>query len=91
MKPGKADVSMSYTSDAILNAPDYFFDLLAMVFCSWMVHGSVTMSLLACAFLPLYKGGFKDPAKSDSYRAIAGSALLLKLLDNICNIHRQSH
>ena len=32
MKPGKADVSMSYTSDAILNAPDYFFDLLAMVF-----------------------------------------------------------
>ena len=31
MKPGKSDVSISYTSDALLNAPDIFFDLLAPV------------------------------------------------------------
>ena len=40
---------------AILNAPDTFFDLLAPVFRSWLVHGTVTLSLLACAFLPLFK------------------------------------
>ena len=47
------------------------------------MHGTVTMSLLSCAFLPLFKGGLKDPANTDSYRAIAGSSLLLKLFDNL--------
>ena len=83
MKPGKSDVSTSYTSDALLNAPDTFFDLLTFVFRSWLVHGTVSLSLLACAFLPLFKGGLKDPANTDSYRAIAGSSLLLKLFDNV--------
>ena len=32
MKPGKGDVSESYTSDAILNAPDILFDQLAAVY-----------------------------------------------------------
>ena len=32
MKPSKPDISGSYTSDAILNAPDIFFDLLAKVY-----------------------------------------------------------
>ena len=82
IKPGKSDVSESYTSDAILNAPDSFFNLLAMVYRSWIIHGTVSLPLLACAFLPLVKGR-KDPAKIDSYRAIAGSALLLKLFDKV--------
>ena len=77
MKPNKSDVSGSYTSNAILNAPDVFFDHLAKVY--RLVHGTVTRSLLSCAFLPLFKGGLKDPANTDSYRAIAGSSLLLKL------------
>ena len=74
MKPKKSDISGSYTSDAILNAPDIFFDHLAKVYRSWIMHGTVTMSLLSCAFLPLFKGGLKDPANTDSYRAIAGSS-----------------
>ena len=82
MKPGKSDVSTSYTSDALINAPDTF-DLLALVFRSWLVHGTVSLSLLACAFLPLFKGGLKDPANTDSYRAIAGSSFLLKLFNNV--------
>ena len=53
MKPNKGDVSGSYTSDAILNAPDILFQQLASVFRSWLVHGTVTVSLLVCAFLPL--------------------------------------
>ena len=47
------------------------------------MHGTDTLSLLASAFLPLFKGGLKDPANTDSYRAIAGSSLLLKLFDNV--------
>ena len=46
-----------------------------------MVHGTVTVSLLACAFLPLLKNALKNPADTNSYRAIAGSSLLLKLFD----------
>ena len=69
MKPKKGDVSESYTSDAILNAPDLLFDLLAAVFRSWLVHGTVTLSLLACAFLPLLKNSLKNPADVKSYRS----------------------
>ena len=47
-----------------------------------MIHGSASKPLLACAFLPLFKGGLKDPEKCDSYRAIAGSSQILKLFDN---------
>jgi hypothetical protein len=83
MKPDKSDVSGSFSSNAILNAPDSFFDLIAPVYRSWLVHGTVTLSLLACAFLPLFKGGLKDPSKTDSYRAIAGASLLLQLFDYV--------
>ena len=55
MKKGKADVSGSYTSDALKNAPDVFYDCLANVFRSWLVHGTVSRPLLACAFMPLLK------------------------------------
>ena len=47
-----------------------------------MIHGTVTRSLLVCAFIPLLKP-LKDPSKTDSYRAIASSSLVLKLLDNV--------
>ena len=83
IKPNKGDVSESYTSDAILNAPDVLFELLAGVFRSWLVHGTVTLSLLACAFLPLLKNSLKNPADVKSYRAIAGSSLILKLFDQV--------
>ena len=78
---GKGDVTGSYTSDALLNDPDIFFDHVSLVFKYWLIHGMVTLSLLACAFLPLYKGGLKDPSKTGSYRAIAGASLLLKFFD----------
>ena len=55
--------------------------MLALVYRSWLVHGKVTVSLLACAFLPLLKNALKNPADTNSYRAIAGSSLLLKLFD----------
>ena len=61
MKPAKSDVSGAFSSDALLHAPDSLFDLLALVYRSWLVHGTVTLSLLACAFLPLLKNALKDP------------------------------
>ena len=82
MKPNKSDVSGGYSSDAILNGPDSLFHSLASIIRSFLTHATVTKSLLACAFLPLLKA-LKDPAKTDSYRAIAGSSLILKLLDNV--------
>ena len=83
LKPNKSDVSGSFSSDMILNAPDIFFDILARIYRSWIIHGTVTLSLLSCAFIPLFKGRLKDPANPDSYRAIASSSLLLKLFDNV--------
>ena len=76
------DVSGGYSSDAILNGPDSLFECLAAVIRSFLLHGTVSMPLLACAFLPLLKS-LKDPAKTESYRAIAGSSLILKLIDNV--------
>ena len=38
--------------------------------------------MLSCAFLPLFKGGLKDLGSTDSWRAVAGSSVILKLLDN---------
>ena len=78
LKPQKGDVSGGFTSDAILNAPDIMFDQIASVFCSF----AVTSYLLACCFLPLLKGT-KDPAECGSYRAIAGSSLILKLFEKV--------
>ena len=83
MKPGKSDVTGSYTSDLLLHGPDSLFEFLAGVFRSFIVHGDVTLELLSCAFIPLFKGGLKNPNLSDSYRAIAGSSQILKLLDNV--------
>ena len=81
MKPHRMDVSQGFTSDCLLHAPDILFRLLALVFQDWLIHGTVTKSILSCAFIPLLKSSLKDPAKTDSYRAIAGSSLLLKLFE----------
>ena len=82
MKSGKADLSGSYTSDLLLHSPDCVFEELAAVFRSFLVHGTVSRHLLLYAFLPLLKS-LKDPSKTESYRAIAGSSQILKVFDNV--------
>ena len=81
LKLKKTDVTGSFVSDALKNSPDIMFDQLATVFRSWLYHGTVTHSLLACSFLPLLKSSLKDPSNPDSYRAIAGSSLVLKTFE----------
>ena len=83
MKSGKSDVTGGFTSDAILNAPDDMFEQLASIYRSWLIHGTVSPMLIACAFLPLLKNALKDPADTGSYRAIAGSSIRLKLFDKV--------
>ena len=83
IKQGKGDVTEAYSSDVFLHAPDYLFELLAAVFRSYLTHGTVTLQILSCAFLPLFKGGLKSPGKFDSYRAIAGASQLLKLFEYV--------
>ena len=82
MKAQKGDVSGGFTSDTLLHAPNILFEQIALVFQSFLIHGSVTSFLLACCFLPLIKGT-KDPADTGSYRAIAGSSLFLKLFEKV--------
>ena len=83
MTAGKSDVSNLFTSDALLHAPDVLFEQLSIVFRSWIPHGSITPALLACSFLPLLKSSLKDPADTGSYRAIAGSSLILKAFERV--------
>ena len=83
MKPQKTDVSGCYSSDVFLNAPDLLFCHLSVIFQSFVVHGTIPKEILACAFLPLYKGGLKDPTRFKSYRAIAGASQLLKLFEYV--------
>ena len=52
MKPGKTDVSEGFTSDVFLHAPDELFEYLAAIFKSYLVHGTLTLQILSCAFLP---------------------------------------
>ena len=52
-----------------MNGPDNLFEKLAGIFRSFLVHGDVTLELLSCAFLPLFKGGLKNPNFIDGYRA----------------------
>ena len=40
MKAAKSDVSGAFSSDALLHAPDSVFDFLALVYRSWLVHGT---------------------------------------------------
>ena len=54
MLPGKTDVTKSYTSDVFLHAPDFLFKHLGTVFRSYLTHGTVTIQILSCAFLPLF-------------------------------------
>ena len=90
MKGGKCDVSGGYSSDVFLYGPPSLYEIIAAVFRSFLIHGEVTDQLLCCAFLPLFKGGLKNPSKTDSYWAIAESSQMSKLFDNVI-LHLWGH
>ena len=94
MRSGKIDVTQGYSSDVFSHAPPMLCKLLAEVFRSYLVHGTITVSILACSFMPLLKSARKDATKFDSWRAVAGASQLLKLFEyvllNIWGHHLES-
>ena len=94
MKSGKIDVSQGYSSDVFSHAPPLLCQFLAAVFRSFLVHGTITVSILTCSFMPLLKSARKDATKFDSWRAVAGASQLLKLFEyvllNIWGHHLES-
>ena len=83
LKSAKNDISGEFSSEALLNAPDEFFVVISDLFKAFLIHNDFTEDILACAFVPLLKGALKDDTKSDNYRAIAISSLILKVFDNM--------
>ena len=81
MKLEKTDVSQQYTSDCFANAPQIFFDQMSEIFRSFIIHGTMPAQILSCAFIPLFKGGLKNPSSFHSYRAIASCSQILKLFE----------
>ena len=43
MRPRKSDVFDAYSSDALINAPDCLFEILAALHRSFLNHGTVTL------------------------------------------------
>ena len=65
------------------HAPPILFEKLATIFQSFLTHGTITLSILTCSFMPLLKSARKDPTKFDSWRAVAGASQLLKLFEYV--------
>ena len=57
--------------------------MIAELFKAFLIHNDFSTDIIACAFVPLLKGALKDSSKSDNYRAIAISSLILKVFDNM--------
>ena len=81
MKGGKADVTFGFSSDCLMNGPDALYKHLASLFRAFLIHGQVASILLLCSLIPIVKNGVGDLTSSDNYRAIAKSALVLKVFD----------
>ena len=81
LKPGKTDPVMSITSDCLINAPDYLYQILAVCMRSYIIHGHVSKCLLTSTMVPLIKDKLGDSASSDNYRSIAISSVIMKIFD----------
>ena len=46
LKPGKSDVSGEYTSDALINAPESMFTILASLFRTFFIHEDFTLDII---------------------------------------------
>ena len=71
----------NYTSDCFKHGTDYLFELLAIVFQSYLIHGHMTLFLLLATLIPIIKDKLGSINSSKNYRSIAISSLILKLFD----------
>ena len=78
---GKSDPVYSYSSDCFKHAPEKLFELLAIVFKSFLIHGHFTIFLLIATLVPIIKDKLGSISSSKNYRSIAISSLTLKIFD----------
>ena len=83
LKGKKSDPFLEISSDYLSNAPDSLYQMLSIVFKSYISHGHVSEFLLLSTLIPIIKNKMGDITSSDNYRSIAISSLILKIFDNV--------
>ena len=81
LKAGKSDALFDFSSDCLINAPPELITHLTHMLKLFTTHGFVPHFLLLCTLVPIVKDTLGDTCSSSNYRAIAISALVMKLLD----------
>ena len=77
----KSDPVYAYSSDCIKHGTDYLYEMLAVAFQSYLIHGHMTLFLLLATLIPIIKDKLGSINSSKNYRSIAISSLILKLFD----------
>ena len=83
LKSCKNDNIYNFKSDAFINGIDVLTNNLTLLFQAFLIHGFVPQIILMSTLQPIIKDKLGDKCSSSNYRAIGGSSLLLKLIDNI--------
>ena len=81
MKTGKNDVTFDFRSDALKFGVNQLAPHISKLFKAFLTHGHISNSLLKCSLIPIPKDSSANLCSSANYRAIAMSALLMKLYD----------
>ena len=81
LSDGKSDPIFSYSSDCFKNGTDLLFELLAIAFQCYLVHGHFTLFSLLATLIPIIKDKLGNMNSSKNYRSIAISSLTLKIFD----------
>ena len=81
LKSGKSDPVFEFSSDCIKNAPTLFYEHLALVFRSFLIHGHISSVLMVSTLISLLKDKLGDICASRNYRSIALSSEILKIFD----------
>ena len=81
MKSGKNDVQFDFRSDALKVGVQQLAFHISGIFKTFLTHGHISNLLLKCALVPIPKDTSASISDSSNYRAIAVSALLMKLYD----------
>ena len=81
LKYDKNDPVFEFSSDCIKNAPTLFYEHLATLFKSFLIHGHITSVLTLATLVPILKDKLGNICSSDNYRSIAISSLVLKIFD----------
>lgn len=81
LKSKKTDPFFNISSDSLREAPDVFYEILTLIFKSYISHGHVSSLLLLSTLIPIIKNKLGDITSSGNYRSIAISSLVLKIFD----------